>query len=186
MKQIYKDTAEDQFFDEYWKFLGGIVRVFSELYANFSPAGREKAMTALTDLLQVPHFEDETGNFFVSSQEFLVDDFSTLDRFLNEKLTIILAFVRRALNRRQKELGIYAAVEEYDDEVETGKEGRVRLTADLSVLQWFLASANNDPIESVFTELDPTTVAALPSLVDEAELTDDEMVIYDNEHRPPK
>jgi hypothetical protein len=186
MKSAYSNSENGHVSEKYWEFLGEIARIFGELYANFSPYGREKAILALSELFQVECLDPCSEGFFISPVKFLSLDLTQLTDFLNEKFGVILAFLRRALHRRKVQLGIYATVEEYKSDVIEGADDRQRLISDLGILQWFLDSSTENSIESVFAEIEPETLPGLQVPEEEIVLTEEETIIFDNENRPPK
>ena len=113
--------------DNYFVFLGELVEVSSALYADYTLTGRKRAMEQVSDIFQISLFEEDADEFFISSEEFAVTNYDILENFLNEKLGIIIAFVRRALYNRKRELGIYSVPSEFDEKVILEEAGRSKL-----------------------------------------------------------
>lgn len=180
MREVYLAAGGDE--EAYMQILDKLRKVFGELYRSYSRVGREKAMDELSSLLQVPPFSDDPDEFFISPLDFELSEFTILENFLNGKFQIITAFVRRALYRRKRQLGIYSLPDEYSDEVVREIGRREKLNTDLNTMSWFLSCASYGTMKSNFSDEGFSDVC-VPSSDNEV-FTEEEMMNYDNERRP--
>ena len=170
----------------YFEFLAEMAEVFMNLYGDFTKGGRDTAMTALSDLFKVANLELDADLFFIDSADFICLDFGPVEAYLNEKFSVILLFIRRALSRNLAELGIYSTPDEYDDSVVLDKNNRARLGSDLSAINWFLTASMAENPEFYFIDGEMATLAPIVSTDDTDQISVDEMITLDNERRPLK
>ena len=180
MKEILTDDGD------YIKFLGELAATFSLLYANYSGDGRSRALAEISSLFQVPEFEIDPELFFITADDFMGIDIGALEDFLNEKMGIIGLFIRRVLFKRQLELGIYSSPDEFDENVVLESDGRAKLFTELGALNFFLNGSSMGQVESYFCVEELSVEGVFPDPECTTEMSPDEEVLYDNDHRPLK
>ena len=186
MAQMKAGYIADQCYDDYFEYLGELEEIFSTLYADFTSTGKDRAIEELSDFFHVTRLEENADEFFISSGDFAIFEFGVLEKFLNEKFDLIIAFIRRALFFRKAELGIYSTPAEFDDRVVLDVNIREKLLASMDALDWFLTTSKLGDIENYFFNAAEAVEVNFPSPGDDETLSSDELVIFDNENRPLK
>ena len=127
------------------------VEIFEDVYARYSKIQVKRAVEQISELLQLPKISEEAVDFSVDEVDFLQLDMGTLYLFLSEKLSIIMVFVKLALNRRKKKLGIYFDATELG-EAGTLTDEKKEHSKDLTAIEWFITGDLLEKTETYFYE----------------------------------